>query len=118
MFHGSDRVRRGVLLGTIVCSAAVMLPIPASAGASPSSAKRCSNYTGGAGGLSDKFTRIRASNVSCKRAHEVLGTWANSAGGTDLGFSCKARRTSVAHQYRVTCKEPDKLIRALDTQHG
>jgi hypothetical protein len=84
----------------------------ASATSDRSAATSCSNYAG----AFDKFTQIKASGVSCHKAHEVLGTWANSApGGTDLGFSCKSKPTKVKHRYRVTCTKGAKRITARET---
>ena len=62
------------------------------------------------------FTHIEASGVTCQRAHEVLGTWANSGpGGTDLGFICAATPTAKK-QFAVKCHEGTKRIKAVDTQ--
>jgi hypothetical protein len=79
--------------------------------------QHCSSYMGGSAGLVDSFTSVRAYSVGCQRAHEVLGTWANSApGGTDLGFSCRATRLS-AKKFRVRCVDGSKRVTALDAQH-
>lgn len=87
------------------------------AGASAKPA-RCGNYTGGAAGVVDKFTNVKASGVSCEKAHEVLGTWANSApGGTDLSFVCKAKTVKGSrHKFHVTCTSGSKRITSLDSQ--
>jgi hypothetical protein len=101
----------------MIC-AGLLLVVGAVFTAGASAKPHCANYTGGAAGVVDKFTNIKASGVSCDKAHEVLGTWANSApGGTDLGFSCKAKQVKGArHKFHVTCTQGSKRITALDTQ--
>lgn len=77
----------------------------------------CSNYTGGAAGLVDSFTSIHAHGVGCHRAHEVLGTWANSGpGGPDLGFTCRSTNASAKNTFHVRCVHGSKRVTALDTQ--
>ncbi|MGH2885523.1 MAG: hypothetical protein ACRDPA_22940, partial [Solirubrobacteraceae bacterium] len=95
------RAVRGLACTVVVVVASVAL----TAGATATSATgHCHGYKGGAAGLVDTFTRITASGVSCGRAHEVLGTWANSGpGGTDLGFSCHAHRAMTKDTFQIRC---------------
>ena len=106
---------RGVVgLVAVVGVSALVLSSGAWANAS---ARYCSSYMGGSAGLVDSFTNVRAYGIGCRRAHEVLGTWANSApGGTDLGFSCTATKRSVKNTFRVRCFDGSKRVTALDTQ--
>ena len=93
----------------------ILLSLASAAGASAKTLS-CGKYVGGAAGLTDTFTHIEASGVACQRAHEVLGTWANSGpGGTDLGFICAATPTAKK-QFAVKCHEGTKRIKAVDTQ--
>lgn len=110
-----DRVVRlglvclGVVLSTVV--------VTSSGALGKSSTASCSSYKGGAGRLVDAFTQVRVVGVSCRRAHEVLGTWANSGpGGTDLGFLCHAKQTHKTTVFDVRCVEGDKRIAATDTE--
>jgi hypothetical protein len=106
-------IRGAVWVGLVVVVSVVL-----TAGASAKTATvHCHSYKGGAAGLVDTFTQIAASGVSCGRAHEVLGTWANSGpGGTDLGFSCRARKAKAKDTFQVRCVQARKLITARDTQ--
>lgn len=107
-------VRGAVALVGVVGVSALVLSSGAWASAN---ARHCSSYMGGSAGLVDSFTNVRAYDVGCRRAHEVLGTWANSGpGGTDLGFSCKASKGSVKNTFHVRCVDGSKRVTALDTQ--
>jgi hypothetical protein len=106
---------RGALAAVVATGALFSL----GAGATASAAARgnCTRYKGGAAGLTDTFTDIDARGVSCHKADEVLGTWANSGpGGTDLGFSCHARKGAKKDQFHLRCSDATKLITALDTE--
>ena len=102
------------LVGAIAVSAFAL-----SSGAwAKATTQHCNSYTGGSAGLVDSFTNVRAQGVGCHRAHEVLGTWANSApGGTDLGFSCRATKVSAKNTFRVRCVDGSKRVTALDAEH-
>ncbi len=101
-----------------LCLGVVVVAVSLTAGAmAKGEAVKCRNYRGGAARLVDSFTHIKASGVSCHRAHEVLGTWANSGpGGTDLGFSCHARKAGAKNSFTIRCTEAKKLITARDTE--
>jgi len=100
------------LLVVLVVSAAVA---PWASAKSPTAS--CTSYKGGAAGVVETFTHIKASGVSCKRAHEVLGTFANSApGGTDLGFRCHARETKAKNTFSVRCTDGTKKITATEKE--
>ena len=108
---------------SVVCVGAVVIAtIALSSGATAkSSTAHCRSYQGGASGLVDTFTHITALGVSCGRAHQVLGTWANSGpGGTDLGFRCHAKTAKSKNMFNIRCVERNNLITALDTEkaHG
>lgn len=93
----------------------ILLSLASVAGAS-AKPLGCGKYVGGAAGLTNTFTHIKASGVTCQRAHDVLGTWANSGpGGTDLGFICAATPTATK-QFAVKCHAGTKRIKAVDTQ--
>lgn len=107
-------VRLGLACLGVFLSSVVLM---ASGALGKSSTASCGNYTGGAGRLVDTFTQVRAAGVACGRAHEVLGTWANSApGGTDLGFVCHAKQTKRKNVFDVRCAQGDKRITATDTE--
>ncbi len=102
------------LVGAIAVSAFAL-----SSGAwAKATTEHCSSYMGGSAGLVDSFTSVRAQGVGCRRAHEVLGTWANSApGGTDLGFACHATKVGAKNTFRVRCVDGSRHITALDAEH-
>jgi len=94
--------------------AAAALAVLATPGASASlTTVKCRNYTYRGYGFTDKYSRIRATGVKCGRADEVLGTFSNSApGGTDLGFTCRRRKTKTRHVYDLKCTDGAKRITA------
>ena len=101
------------VLVTAALIVALGLAIVASAEAK---VRTCPSSTGGAAGIVDKFTKIKARGVGCTKAHEVLGTWANSApGASDLGFTCTATKTS-SDAFTVKCREGAKQITAHEKQ--
>lgn len=77
----------------------------------------CPNYKGGGAGVEDRFSHVKARGISCTKAHEVLGTWANSGpGGTDLGFSCKAKETKKKGTFDIRCTQGSASTSAVDKQ--
>jgi len=78
--------------------------------------RTCGNSTGGSAGVIDTFSHIKVNGASCSKAHEVLGTFANSApGGTDLGFTCLATKTG-SDTFTIKCREGSKSIDAHEKQ--
>jgi len=84
-------IRHNSLFGLLVVRLASAAVAPWALAKSPTAS--CTSYKGGAAEVVETFTHIKASGVSCKRSHEVLGTFANSApGDTDLGFRYHGHR--------------------------
>jgi hypothetical protein len=96
----------------VVASAALAL----GAGAATAKSISCPSYKGSAAGLVITFTNIKASNLTCTRAHEVLGTFANSGPSpTYLRYACHASKTKVKSVDDVTCTEAKGKIAATET---
>ena len=94
-------IRHNSLFGLLVVRLASAAVAPWALAKSPTAS--CTSYKGGAAEVVETFTHIKASGVSCKRSHEVLGTFANSApGDTDLGFRCHGTK-------KITSTEKEKV---------
>jgi hypothetical protein len=102
----------------ISCTALVFASASLAHGAGAATAKttNCASYKGGAAGLVIRFTNIKSLNVPCSRAHEVLGTFANSGPSPAyLGYACHATKTKIKSVDHVTCTETKDEITATET---
>jgi hypothetical protein len=108
-------------LGVTLTSGVAVMAAPQATGktsSTPPRTARCGNFTGyGGGGVTDRFTRVRATRTSCHTADVVLGIWSNSApGGKDDGFACRARKTKTSHVFHLRCTDGHKRVTATDHQ--
>jgi len=102
-------------LGALLLACTFMaIPAPSPAGAaSKPAALKCTNSYGGAAGVIEKFTEVRATGVSCVKAHKVLFAY-SSGPGPALGFTCTHRKTKAKDTYDVKCVDGSKKVTATD----
>jgi len=78
--------------------------------ASSSKTINCAAATAVSVGATVKYTQIRATDVGCTRAHQVLKAFAKGPTelSTYLGFVCRKSAASTANTFVVSCKQQQR----------